>query len=300
MLGYNIYGFDYKIYRLYFCNQIYTIYLLLCILNIILNMLEIRDLYDFSISNWYSKFKELVLPTIIIELPTLIVEKFQADEEIDLDETCYQEFKDNVKNALNTFDNKAFVKNNWHAPTDAKVFSFGNTLQVCNVNDLMLYFETSHIIQEDFSNAKGVNFCVALRKWVNIHPASEFRCIVINNILRGITPRDWPTFYAHFADDGHRIIEKLKVFFVENIKCRFPRTNYIFDVVYCFPDEPYIIDFGSLNCKTNLYAFTWNEIHPLINENICEEVAPVFRYLESDYGIMTRTDALNRFVQSQI
>lgn len=79
----------------------------------------------------------------------------------------------------------------------------------------------------DFGNNNFEPYCIALRPWFNIHPASEFRCIVIKNMLRGITPRDWPTFYEHFKDDGPTIINILKKFFEENIKLKFSRVNCI-------------------------------------------------------------------------
>lgn len=66
------------------------------------------------------------------------------------------------------------------------MFSVGNTLKAENMDDIKLFFTTSSIIQEDFSNVKGISFCLVLRKWISIHPAAEFRCIVINNVLRGM------------------------------------------------------------------------------------------------------------------
>lgn len=42
----------------------------------------------------------------------------------------------------------------------------------------------------------------------------------------------------------------------------------IFDVIMSYPDKPCILDFGSLNNKTNLYAFSWKEILPLLNKVI--------------------------------
>lgn len=264
-------------------------------------MIEITDFRDFSAYNWYKKFEDVALKTILIEIPEPVIEKFRLDEDVEelLQEECYTEFLEEVKNVLNGFSNNAFVKNNWHAPSDAKMFSLGNSLQVSNIGDIIMYFTNSTIIQEDFMNARDLTFHLALKKWTNIHPAAEFRCIVINNILRGITPRDWPTYYAHFHEEGQQIIEVLNNFFNDNIKMKFPRENYVVDVVLSYPNSPYILDFGALNSKTTLYAFNWNEIHPLMNGD-SQEVAPVFRFLESDIGIMTKSEALNRFATSQV
>lgn len=264
-------------------------------------MIELTDLRDFSICNWYEKFDDVTIQTILIDIPEAIIEAFRIDANVEelFREDCHKGFIEEVSNALNTLNRTAFVKNNWHAPVDAKMFSLGNSLQVTSIDDIIMYFTNSTIIQEDFINAKGMTFHLALKPFKpNIHPAAEFRCIVVNNVLRGITPRDWPTYYAHFHEEGPQIIENLNTFFNEKIKMRFFRKNYVFDTVLQYPNSPYIIDFSPLNSKTILYAFNWNEIHPLMTKT-STDVAPVFRFLENDIGIMTKLDALNRFAKSQ-
>ncbi|CAH1129930.1 unnamed protein product [Ceutorhynchus assimilis] len=264
-------------------------------------MRETQDSKDFSILSWYEKFEPIAMKTIILELSDDILKCFQyqnVSEESDNEDTerietpLPQAFQDSLKSAFNTLGKPVFIKNNWHAPIDAKMFSVGNTLKADTIDDIKLFLTTSGIIQEDFLTIKGIPFCLALRKWISIHPAAEFRCIVVNNVLRGITPRDWPTFYAHYKEDGPQIIDTLSNFFVENVKLRFPRENYTIDVVLSYPDRPFIMDFGPLNNKTNLYAFSWKEIGPLFYKDTPEEITPVFRYLESDIGIMTRASAL--------
>ncbi|XP_045481524.1 cell division cycle protein 123 homolog isoform X1 [Harmonia axyridis] len=162
----------------------------------------------------------------------------------------------------------------------------------------MLLLETTGVllqITRDLETDKGIPFCIVLRPWLNIHPASEFRCIVINNILRGISPRDWPTYYPHFKEDGPQIVNNLHNFFKCKIAHKFPRSNFIFDVILVLPDDPIIVDFSPLNNKSNLLAFSWKEIHPIIKKNSLDEVSPVFRYLESDIGIMTKGNAQLKF-----
>ncbi|CAH1377731.1 unnamed protein product [Tenebrio molitor] len=263
-------------------------------------MLELQDLKDFSIHKWYEKFKDVSLEAILIEIPLVLLEKFQSDaSDVDIEEVCSGEYVAELKNAINSLNNSAFVKNNWHAPMDAKMFSFGNQLKVTNINELSLYLSTSNIISEDFSSQQSsIPFYIVLKPWKSIHPASEFRCIIINNILRGITSRDWPTYYAHFKEEGPVIIDKITNFYKENIAGKFLRNHYTFDVIMSFPDQPYIIDFGPLNSKSNLYAFSWKEILPLLNKEVPEEVAPIFRYLDTDIGITTRTDAIYKIANA--
>ncbi|XP_019869561.1 cell division cycle protein 123 homolog [Aethina tumida] len=263
-------------------------------------MRETSELRDFSISSWLEKFQHVTIQTILVNIPDHVIETIvNSETDNDLEDVFPPECLDELKNAINTLNNKAFIKNNWHAPMDAKMFSFGNDLKVSNIDDIFLFLQISTILQEDFSNVKGVPFCIALKEWKNIHPAAEFRCIVINNLLLGITPRDWPTYYNHFKEDGHAIIEKISEFYNKNIKSKFGRGSYIFDVVLPYPGSPYLLDFSPLNSKSNLYAFSWKEIKPLLSKEQTEGVPPVFRYLESDIGIMTRADALYKISQCQ-
>lgn len=66
------------------------------------------------------------------------------------------------------------------------MFSFGNQLKMTNLDDLSLFLSASNIISEDFSTQSNIPFYLALKPWKSIHPASEFRCIVINSVLRGM------------------------------------------------------------------------------------------------------------------
>lgn len=264
-------------------------------------MLELQDFKDFSIHSWYEKFQNICLQTILVKVPDDFVSNIETNDDNKLNDL--EKYKDivlEIKNALNELNRNVFVKNNWHAPIDAKAFSFGNSLKVTNLDELLLYIQVSDRISADFDSIKNVPFYLALRPWLNIHPASEFRCIVINKILRGITPRDWPTFYAHYKEDGPQIIENINNFYKENIKNSFPRNNYTFDVILTYPADPLIMDFGPLNSKTNLYAFNWKEIQNIISKECPKDVAPVFRYLETDIGIMTKASALSKFMSASL
>lgn len=105
-----------------------------------------------------------------------------------------------------------------------------------NIDDLMLYLVASNNTSKDCSVSQaGIPVCIALKPWLSIHPATEFRCIVINNVLRGITPRDWPTYHTYFIDEGPLIIETLSNFFEENIVTKFPRIHCTYvTIINCF------------------------------------------------------------------
>lgn len=65
------------------------------------------------------------------------------------------------------------------------MFSMGYELKATNLNDMILYLSTSVRVSDDFTANKNGTFHIVMKPWINIHPASEFRCIVINNVLRG-------------------------------------------------------------------------------------------------------------------
>lgn len=58
-------------------------------------------------------------------------------------------------------------------------------MKVNSIEDILLYLSVSDTIVDDFSTDISIPFCIALKPWISIHPASEFRCIVVNNVLRG-------------------------------------------------------------------------------------------------------------------
>ncbi|XP_022916550.1 translation initiation factor eIF2 assembly protein-like [Onthophagus taurus] len=252
-------------------------------------MLESQDLKDFSITTWYKTFKNITLNTILIEIPPELLNYLRSDDfDGDIKTVCNSEYINNLKDALKRFDNKVFAKNNWRAPLDAKFMSLSNLLQVNCIEDLINYFKASDVVMNDFYGKYDEGYCFALREFLNIHPASEFRCIVVGDILRGITPRDWPTYYGHFAEEGPNIIRLISEFFQGNLKGKFIRKNYVFDVIITYPSKVELVDLSPLNNKTNLNAFLWEEIDKLIKMDSREMVAPVFRYLESDKGIILK------------
>lgn len=84
-----------------------------------------------------------------------------------------------------------------------------------------------------------------------------------------------------------------------------PQFSFVdtFDLIMAAENELLLLDFGPLTSKTNYHAFKWSEIQDVIkkvsgNEVACslnsfylqnssDEVMPVFRYLESNVGILT-------------
>jgi len=74
-------------------------------------------LKDFSITSWYNDFKEVCIPTVIIEMTTELLSNLRSDElDCEIVNICQEHYVKRIKDALQHFNNEAFVKNNWHAP----------------------------------------------------------------------------------------------------------------------------------------------------------------------------------------
>lgn len=265
---------------------------------------------SFSIRTWYEQFKHLTIETKFFDLSPDFINYILEDrlilpdddfennsdsytnyeDDIDLNikkflnSNLFQDIHYQLRNILNYFNNAVFVKNNWHSPKDAKWICRGRCLKVESVNDLLLLIKSSEIIRNDFRNNIEMP-TLALRKWINIHPAAEFRCIVYMRTLVGISPRDWPTFYEHFDQNGSEIIADIETYFLNNIKKNFSHhDNYVMDLIRPSNGHIILVDFGPLNNEINLHAFEYNEIINLSSKKV-SQMKPVFRYLEKDVGI---------------
>ncbi|GLV43290.1 hypothetical protein CBL_14032 [Carabus blaptoides fortunei] len=246
------------------------------------------DLKLFSISNWYDLFHAHIPKTIIINIPLDVLELLK-DDDTDItsveDNASVINFSSDLNRGIVAVGGTAFLKNNWHAPQDASMFSLGHLLKVTNPKEALLFLCCSEIICADFARNSDISFCVALRPWMDLHPATEMRCIVVHNTLVGITPRDWPRYFSHFEKECDNIIKETHDFFTENID-KFPAKHYIFDIV--LNEKVILWDFGPLNNTTELYAFDWDEIKKLI-ENEPKDVPPVFRYVAEETLVLQQT-----------
>lgn len=80
-------------------------------------------------------------------------------------------------------------------------------------------------LSTDFEINMGEHgFCLQVRSWMDIHPATEFRCIVVHKQLMGITSKDWPTYYKHFKTEANEIINQITDFFNQHIQ-KFPMDH---------------------------------------------------------------------------
>ncbi|GLG93678.1 CSON005131 protein [Gryllus bimaculatus] len=179
------------------------------------------DIEDFSYEKWYPIFKDEAIESMIIPiakdeleylrvgpliLPKEACRKIYhdssternysvewSDEDDDSPETeppTFPVFSNKLKNALNSLGGEVFVKTNWHAPKDATWITTGRTLKCTSLEDIYLLLKSSDLISKDicheFKTDNGDNdekHVVVIKRWMDLHPGSEFRCFVKDHQL---------------------------------------------------------------------------------------------------------------------
>lgn len=150
-------------------------------------------------------------------------------------------FSELLKQTIKELGGAAFIKTNWHCPKDAFWITTGQTMCCKDIVDIYQLLKASSICKEDlnFHGLEGycdgtadnstsdsnTNQYLILKKWYDIHPASEYRCFVRDRKIIGISPRDWPQYHEHICSQKLDIVSDIVSMFKEQIKHRFPLTN---------------------------------------------------------------------------
>lgn len=212
-------------------------------------------LKECSIQKWYNAYKKISIKTYIVPIPPNLVEYMQ-DEMIVLPKECetqndtalgddyldedtketttpeFPDFSQVLKEKLDLLGGSAFIKTNWHCPKDSVWITAGQTMRATCISDVYLLLKASGICKEDLaSDATMGEHVIALRRWTDIHPGTEFRCFVRNKSLIGISPRDWPQYHEHIAQNKRDIIRDIVSLFKEKIKNQFPLTDCKFFLI---------------------------------------------------------------------
>lgn len=177
------------------------------------------DLARCSINNWYEQFEKIAIKSYIVKLDSTILDYLRDDllilpkecnietsntltaaseldfvgDPIDFDEDDsektgtpeFEEFSKNLMVILGKLGGSAFIKANWHCALDAKWITAGQTLKVKDLVDIYQLLKASDKIKEDLNQPNVAEYCLVFKKWVEIHPGTEFRCFVKNHNLIG-------------------------------------------------------------------------------------------------------------------
>ena len=156
----------------------------------------------------------------------------KTEEEIAPTIYCFPELEILITNAIEKLGGDVFPKLNWSSPRDAS-FIAGGTLKCDNVGSIFLLLKGSDFISHDLNHAfdhcsdkdtlveelnsdekkkekKQENESqsasmlqpqLVLRRWCNLYPSREFRCIVRNNVLVGISQRHCDRCFKNLEKD---------------------------------------------------------------------------------------------------
>ncbi|KAK0096980.1 hypothetical protein PV326_003700 [Microctonus aethiopoides] len=269
-----------------------------------------------SISSWYPEFSKDALDTIILPLSDDILKYLEHDAfilpvEATNNKNCesewadglpvnhdslesqesevqptFPEFSRKIQDVIDEFG-AIFIKSNWRTPLDATWVAPTKTLKCTCLEEVYLLLKSSDRISGDINAVKEfptndqiILPYLALKKWRDINPCTEFRCFVVHKELIGICQRDGSQYHQYIESEKYSIRKDITSLFMERIKNRFRLDCYSFDVIRYKKDKVKIIDFGPLDeSVTKDTLFTYAELHDSIIE------PPEFRFIGQDMGI---------------
>jgi hypothetical protein len=130
-----------------------------------------------------------------------------------------------ITGAINALGGAVFPKLDWSSPRDACWIALSNSLKCTRPSDIYLLLKSSDFIAHDLGR-RDTGFRLVLRKWYDLHPAMEFRCVVVNGQLVGLSQRDCATFYPFLSPMRDVLLNAIQSFWRDAISgVFFDETN---------------------------------------------------------------------------
>jgi hypothetical protein len=200
------------------------------------------------------------------------------------------------------FDGKCFPKLNGFCPSDASWMNWSGTMECSNADQVVLLLKSSDIISNYLTSLEKFKleeiyltipqpFNLVLKKYYNISVGCEFRCIVKEGKLIGISQRYPNKLYPFLNENKDKYIAQISTFFTTKIAPKFLEQNFIFDL-YIDKNRPWILDISPLNENLNLCLFSWNDV---LNMNAPEISlgGPVYRVINEESSIVFSNKSIN-------
>lgn len=127
-----------------------------------------------------------------------------ADDSDQTEPPTFPEFSELVRQAIADLGGGVFIKTNWHSPKDAFWITAGQTLRCRDISDVYQLLKASSYCKQDIGepetssstsasvdvinpavNNVRVEQFLNVRRWLEIHPGTEFRCYVRDRRLIG-------------------------------------------------------------------------------------------------------------------
>lgn len=205
-----------------------------------------------------------------------------------------------ITQSIQNLGGAVFPKLNWSSPKDAGWISFHNSLKCTCPADVYLLLKSSEFISHDISDpyeycedkpvqgGEDVKYNLVLRKWIDIHPAYEFRCFVKNHEIIGISQRHPRSYYHFIKSEKEDIVEDLGVFFSKYLQETFPDPDYVVDVIREGKGKIILLDCNPWGPVTDSLLYSWEELENIQSEEENkEDEEPDLRCVESDKTVLT-------------
>jgi len=212
------------------------------------------------------------------------------------EQKSFPEFSAKITSLLKSFGGQTFCKLNWSSPKDAAWIGLDKSLKCTSLAQVYLLLKSSDFVTHDLSmpfddcedadtENLEVQYCLVLRKWIDINPGLEYRCFVKNMELIAISQRDNSTYYEHIMKSESSIKQDIHTFFKEHIQHKFPSDNFVFDVIRTKKDKVILIDFNPFGETTDPLFFTWDELSQSCDNNIEDGRNFELRYATDSSGV---------------
>jgi len=204
-----------------------------------------------------------------------------------------------------------FPKLNFSSPKDASwILPPSSPLKCTCPADVYLLLKSSDFVSHDLSKDSIFEGCeflppassppyeleLVLRKWYSVDRSRELRCFVRQDILLGISQRDFN--YYDFLNEpatGAQIIMAVERFWQMNIKGNWESSgDYIFDILLTRDlSGAHIIDFNPYAPRTDPLLFTYEDLFTLLTRN--RSSTPQLKVIDSrTHPAVTRNAPMNQ------
>lgn len=232
-------------------------------------------------------------------------EDWSAEERVDAQKSVsFPELYEEINQIIgSSFNGKCFPKLNGFCPSDASWMNWSGSLECSNADQVVLLLKSSDIISnylssllesfklEEIYASFPQPFTLVLKKYYSISVGSEFRCIVKEGILIGISQRYPNKMYPFLNENEAKYISQISSFFTTKIAPKFVEKNFIFDL-YIDKNRPWILDVSPLNETSNLCLFSWDDITNIDQSDITSQ-GPLYRVVNEESTIVFSNKSMN-------
>lgn len=205
--------------------------------------------------NWYDDLKELTIHSTYFKLTKEECNELLKLVDGDANPETLKLFIDKLRDYFREFKgNRVFVRLGSRSPKD-------NETEIREPKDILQAFSDSERILEDLMLCLNIGYLpyLFIREWVDMPRSREFRCIVKEGKLRGITQYFYREKYYYLNDGKTRAKIRIQADkLLKRIIKKFPYRNFVFDILYRGEEQlPLLIEINPYSNWTDSCLFDW-------------------------------------------